>query len=236
MTTPTINETNKVQPKKNKKKLLIMVAVLAAVVLTMKQLGIFEYLSIENMTKLTEWINSFGMIGPIILILIWIAACIFFLPGLPIALLGGLAFGPIYGTIYASIGGTLGATAAFLVARYVARGMVEEWVSGNEQFKKIDEGVKEQGWRMLMITRLVPVFPFNLQNYAYGLTKIDLKTYVFVSWICMLPATIAFSFAGGSVVSGQGDLTKTLMYLGVAAIFFVLLSLLPGIIKKRHKV
>jgi len=224
------------KPKKSKKKLLIILAVLVIAVVVMKQLGIFQYFSIENITKLTVWINSFGMIGPIIYIFLWIAACVFFLPGLPVALLGGLAFGPIYGTIYSSIGSTLGCLTAFLVARYAARSMVEEWVSDNEQFKKIDEGVKTQGWRMIMITRLVPVFPFNLQNYAYGLTKIDLKTYAVVSWVCMLPATIAFSFAGGSVVSGQGDLTKTLMYLGVAAVFFVLLSLLPGFIKKRHKV
>lgn len=231
-------ELQKVQPapKKSKSKLFISLGVLAIAVIVLKQLGVFEYLSISNITKLTDWIQGFGIIGPIVYVLLWVAACIFFLPGLPVTLLGGFAFGPIMGTAYSSIGSTLGCAAAFLVARYVARGMVEDWVAGNEQFTKIDEGVKEQGWRMLMITRLVPVFPFNLQNYAYGLTKIDFKIYVLVSWICMLPATIAFSFAGGSIVSGQGDMKKTFMYLGVAAIALVIMSLIPNWIKKRHQV
>jgi len=221
--------------KQNKLKLFIIAGAIALVVILLKVFGVFDYISIENMTKLTDWIKGFGIIGPIIYILLWIAACIFFLPGLPIALLGGFVFGPWMGVVYSSVGSTLGATAAFLVGRYAARSMVEEWVAGNEQFKKIDEGVERQGWRMLMITRLVPVFPFNLQNYAYGLTNIKLLTYILVSWICMLPGTIAFSFAGGSIVSGQGNLGKTFMYLGVAAVFFVIISLIPGWIQKRQK-
>lgn len=222
--------------KQDKVKLFIIAGIIAVAIILMKVFGVFEYISIENITKLTEWINSFGIIGPLVYIALWIAACIFFLPGLPVALLGGFVFGPWFGILYSSIGSTLGATAAFLVARYAARSMVEGWVQGNEQFKKIDEGVEKQGWRMLMITRLVPVFPFNLQNYAYGLTKIKLGTYVLVSWSCMLPGTIAFSFAGGSVVSGQGNLGKTLMYLGIAAVFFVIISLIPGWLQKRQKI
>ena len=222
--------------KQDKVKLFIIIGIIAVAVILMKVFGVFEYISIENITKLTEWINSFGMIGPIVYILLWIIACIFFLPGLPIALLGGFVFGPWFGTLYSSIGSTLGATAAFLVARYAARSMVEGWVKGNEQCRKIDEGVEKQGWRMLMITRLVPLFPFNLQNYVYGLTKIKPGTYILVSWSCMLPGAIAFSFAGGSVVSGQGNLGKTLMYLGVAAVFFVIISLIPGWIQKRQKI
>jgi uncharacterized membrane protein YdjX (TVP38/TMEM64 family) len=83
---------------------------------------------------------------------------------------------------------------------------------------------------MVMITRLVPVFPFNLQNYAYGLTDIPLKTYALVTLPCMLPATIAFNFAAGSVRTG--DFGKTLWYLGIAAVFFVALSCIPGWVRK----
>jgi uncharacterized membrane protein YdjX (TVP38/TMEM64 family) len=113
--------------------------------------------------------------------------------------------------------------------------MVEGWIQKNERLKKIDEGVKKHGWRMLMITRLVPIFPFNVQNYVYGITNISLGTYVFVSWICMLPGTIAYVFAGGALVSGKGDIRKTIMYLAIAGVFFVLVSLIPGMIKKRYK-
>ncbi|WP_427340252.1 TVP38/TMEM64 family protein [Caloranaerobacter sp. DY30410] len=214
-------------------KLAITLGVIVVVVALMKYFGLFEYISLENMQNLKAWINSYGAIGPIIYIILYIIACLFFLPGLPIAILAGLAFGPVMGAVYASIGATLGASAAFLVARYAARDMVESWVEGNEQFKKIDEGVEKQGWRMLMITRLVPVFPFNLQNYAYGLTKIKFGTYVLVSWICMIPGAIAFTFMGGSIVSGEGNIGKTLMYLGIGAIFFVIISLIPGWLKKR---
>lgn len=230
---------NKGAAKKNSKagliKLGIAAAVIVAAVLLMKQFGLFQYVSMQNIMNLKAWIDSLGAIGPLVYILLFIAACLFFLPGLPVAILGGLAFGPLMGTLWASIGSTLGATAAFLAARYVARGMVEGWAQSNPAFKKIDDGVAAQGWRMLMITRLVPLFPFNLQNYAYGLTNISLPTYVLVSWICMLPGAIAFTFMGGAIVSGQGDLGKTFMYLGIGAVVFVIISLIPGWIKKRAK-
>ncbi|KXG74034.1 TVP38/TMEM64 family protein [Thermotalea metallivorans] len=235
--TTAINETQTSSGKTNHvAKLVSVLVVLAVVIGLMKYFGTIDYISIENITKLNAWIKGFGAIGPLVYILLYIIACVFFLPGLPIAILAGFVFGPVWGTIYASIGATLGASAAFLIARYAARSMVEDWVQGNEQFKKIDEGVERQGWRMLMITRLVPVFPFNLQNYAYGLTKIKFSVYVLVSWICMLPGAAAFCFAGGSIVSGQGDIKKTFMYLGIAAVFFVIISLIPNWMKKRQQI
>ncbi len=218
---------------KNGVRLLAVVVVIVAVILAARHFGAFRYLTLENMAKLKDWIAGYGALGPVIYVLLWIAACLFFLPGLPVALLGGVAFGPIWGTVYSSVGSTAGAVLAFLVARYVARGMVEGWVAGNSQFKKIDDGVERQGWRILMVTRLVPAFPFNLQNFAYGLTRIPLPVYAAVSWICMLPGTIAFSFAGGSLTGG-GDLKKTFTMLAVAAVFFVVISLIPGRIKKRR--
>ncbi len=216
-------------------KLGIGAAVILSAIALMKYFGLFQYVSMQNIMNLKAWINGLGAIGPLVYVLLFIAACLFFLPGLPVAILGGLAFGPLMGTVWASIGSTLGATVAFLVARYVARDMVEGWAQSNSIFKKIDDGVAAQGWRMLMVTRLVPLFPFNLQNYAYGLTKIGLPTYVTVSWICMLPGAIAFTFMGGAIVSGEGELGKTFMYLGIGAVVFVIISLIPGWIKKRSK-
>ncbi|AZR72151.1 hypothetical protein BBF96_01325 [Anoxybacter fermentans] len=220
------------EKKNNKLKLVIIVGVLAIIIFLLKRYGVFEYM--KDFRAIKEWIDGFGVWGPVVYILVYIACCLFFLPGLPITIVGGLVFGSIWGTIYVSIGSTIGASLAFLIARYAARDMVESWVANNPQFKKIDEGVEKQGWRMLMITRLVPIFPFNLQNFAYGLTKIKFSTYVLVSWICMLPGTIAYVFAAGSLSSGQGDIKKTLIYLGIAAVFFVILSLIPGWIKKKY--
>jgi uncharacterized membrane protein YdjX (TVP38/TMEM64 family) len=221
--------------KGNWTKLIFAAAVVLAVIALMKYFGLFQYVSMQNIMNLKAWINGLGAIGPLVYILLFIAACLFFLPGLPVAILGGLAFGPIMGTVWASIGSTTGAALAFLVARYVAREMVEGWAQANPIFKKIDDGVAAQGWRMLMITRLVPVFPFNLQNYAYGLTKIGFPTYVLVSWICMLPGAIAFTFMGGAIVSGEGNIGRIFIYLGIGAVVLVLISLIPGWIKKRSK-
>lgn len=221
--------------KNNGVKLVAAAAVILAVIALMRYFGLFQYVSMQNIMNLKAWINGLGAIGPLVYILLFIAACLFFLPGLPVAILGGLAFGPIMGTVWASIGSTAGAALAFLVARYVARDMVEGWAQANPIFKKIDDGVAAQGWRMLMITRLVPVFPFNLQNYAYGLTKIGFATYVLVSWICMLPGAVAFTFMGGAIVSGEGNLGRTFIYLGIGAVVLVIISLIPGWIKKRSK-
>lgn len=220
------------EKKKGIGKLLITVVVIAAVIGVLWKFGVFKYISMENLQVLKEWINGYGALGPIIYIVLYIVACLFFLPGAPVALLAGIAFGPVWGTVYASIGSTLGASAAFLVARYAARGMVEGWASSNDAFKKIDEGVDKQGWRMLMITRLVPAFPFNVQNYAYGLTKIGFAKYVLVSWLCMIPGTIAFTMSAGAIASGE-SIGKILIYLGIGAIFFVIVSLIPGWLKKR---
>ena len=195
-------------------------------------LDLFEMLTVDNVNHLNAWFDGLGWWAPAVFILLWIAASVLFLPGLAITIVGGLVFGAVWGTVWTTVGANLGAVAAFLIGRYAARGIVEGLVEKNQALKKIDEGVKHQGWRMLMVTRLLPIFPFNVQNYVYGLTEIPLRTYVLVTLPCMLPATIAYNFAAGSVRTG--DLGKTLWYLGIAAVFFVLLSLVPGWVRKRY--
>jgi len=110
---------------------------------------------------------------------------------------------------------------------------VESWTASNERVRKLDESVEKHGWRMLLITRLVPLFPFNLQNYAYGLTKIGIGSYVSLTALCIVPGVIVYTFAGGSLASAREDLTRTFAYLGVAAVVFVLISLIPGWLKRR---
>lgn len=204
---------------------------LALVVVAARVTGLTDYVSLENLGRLRDYVNSFGPAAPLVFILGYAVATVAFLPGTPLTLLGGLAFGPWMGTIYTLIGATIGATLAFLVARYAARGLVASWVEGNERLERLDGEVERQGWRILVVTRLVPLFPFNLQNYAYGLTRIGLGTYALVSAVCIIPGVAAYTFAGGSLTSG--DLTRTFVYLGVAAVFFVVLSLIPGWLRKR---
>ncbi len=225
-------------------KLLVVVVVIVALILLANHFGVFDMLKEGTLKERVERLDAFfkgmGPWAPAAFVGIWIVACVLLLPGLPIAIVGGLIFGAVWGSVWSTVGANLGAAAAFLIGRYAARDMVEGWVRKNPTLRKIDEGVKEQGWRMLMITRLVPIFPFNIQNYVYGLTDIPLRTYVLVTFPTMLPATIAFNFAAGSareviLSGGQPEaVKKTMIYLAVAAVFFVLLSLIPGWVKKRY--
>lgn len=221
--------------KKNVGRLVGLGLALVAVVVVARLTGLSEYISLDGLSRLRDWINGFGIAAPLVFIAIYVVATVAFLPGTPLSLLAGLVFGPVLGTLWAVIGATIGATLAFLVGRYAARGLVEGWTANNERLRKLDEGVERQGWRMLLITRLVPVFPFNLQNYAYGITKIGLGTYVLLTAVCIIPGAAVYTFAGGSLASAQQNLTRTFIYLGVAAVFFVVLSLIPGWIRRRNQ-
>jgi len=210
---------------------LLGVTVVVVGVAVAWRLGAFELLSVDNLLRLDGWLSGLGLWAPVVFVLLWIVASVLFLPGLPITIAGGLVFGAVWGTVWTTIGANLGAVAAFLVGRYFARGMVERRMESSAGLRRIDAGVRRQGWRMLLITRLVPIFPFNIQNYVYGLTDIRLSTFVLVSLPAMLPATIAYTFAAGSVRTG--DLGTTVWYLGIAAVCFVLLSFVPKWVASR---
>jgi len=143
-----------------------------------------------------EWVGNLGAWGPLIFIALYILACVLFLPGSVLTLGAGVLFGVIKGSIIVSISSTLGATCAFLVGRYLARDWVAKKISANEKFQAIDEAVAREGWKIVGLTRLSPVFPFNLLNYAYGLTRVSLRDYFFASWIGMMPGTVMFVYIG----------------------------------------
>jgi len=159
------------------------------------------------------WISGLGPHAGIIFIVIYIAATIFFLPGSILTLGAGVVFGVIKGSVAVSIASTLGATAAFLVGRYLARGWVSKKISNNEKFSAIDEAVAREGWKIVLLTRLSPIFPFNMLNYAFGLTKVSLKHYFWASWIGMLPGTVMYvyigSLAGDLATLGTGQRERT---------------------------
>jgi uncharacterized membrane protein YdjX (TVP38/TMEM64 family) len=156
------------------------------------------------LTNALDWIRGLGALAPIAFIAIYIAACVAFLPGSILTIGAGVIFGVVRGSIYVSIAATLGATAAFLVGRYLARDWVSARLEGNAKFKAIDEAVGKEGWKIVILTRLSPVFPFNLLNYAYGLTRVTLRDYFFASWLGMIPGTILYVYIG----SLSGDLAR----------------------------
>lgn len=163
------------------------------------------YLNLQDrLNDVLVWIKNLGPAGMGIFILLYIVACIFFIPGSLLTLGAGAIYGVVTGSILVSISSTLGATAAFLVGRYFARDWIAKKIEGNARFTTIDNAVAKEGWRMVGLTRLSPIFSFNLLNYAYGLTRVSLKEFVLASWIGMIPGTVMYVYIG----SLAGDLAS----------------------------
>lgn len=173
----------------------LAVAVLAALIV----LPVPQYLE-----SLIEWTREIGPWGYLVLIALYIVASVLFVPGMILTLAGGFLFGVVGGSIAISIGSTLGAGAAFLVGRFVARESVARRVRGNARFAAIDRAVGEQGFRIVFLIRLSPIFPYNILNYAFGLTRVRFGPYLLGSWLGMLPATVMYVYLG----STAGDLAK----------------------------
>ncbi|MEA5506136.1 TVP38/TMEM64 family protein [Halotia wernerae UHCC 0503] len=149
----------------------------------------------EWLRNALQWIDGLGAVGALAFILLYIIATVAFLPGSILTLGAGVVFGVVMGSLYVFIGATIGATAAFLVGRYLARGWVAKKIADNNKFRAIDEAVGREGLKIVLLTRLSPIFPFNLLNYAYGVTGVSLKDY-FLGSIGMIPGTIMYVYIG----------------------------------------
>jgi uncharacterized membrane protein YdjX (TVP38/TMEM64 family) len=197
------------------------VLLLAAAVAALAFLPVREYLAAA-----LAWVRGLGPLGPVALALLYVPACLFLVPGTILTLGGGFAFGVVRGVVAVSLGSTLGATAAFLAGRSLARGFIERRIAAHPRFAALDRAVGRQGFKIVLLTRLSPLFPFNVLNYAYGLTRVSLRDYVLASWMGMLPATILYVYLGsaaksladvsaGRVEGGAGQ--TVLFFLGLAA-------------------
>ncbi|WP_017654027.1 TVP38/TMEM64 family protein [Fortiea contorta] len=142
-----------------------------------------------------QWIDSLDAVGIVAFIVLYIIAAIAFLPGSILTLGAGVVFGIIWGSIYVFIGATLGATAAFLIGRYLARNWVAGKIANNPKFAAIDQAVGREGLKIVLLTRLSPIFPFNLLNYAFGITGVSLQDY-FIGSVGMIPGTIMYVYIG----------------------------------------
>lgn len=140
-------------------------------------------------------IERLGTVGAIAFIALYIVATIAFFPGSVLTLGAGVVFGVVQGSVYVFIGATLGATLAFLIGRYLARGWIAKKIEGNQKFKAIDRAVGQSGFKIVLLTRLSPVFPFNLLNYALGITQVSLRDY-FLASVGMIPGTIMYVYIG----------------------------------------
>lgn len=143
-------------------------------------------------------IQGLGFWGYLVVIGAYVLAALFFVPGSLLTLAAGFLFGLVAGSVVVSIGATLGAAAAFLAGRYLARERIEKKITTNHKFHAIDRAVGREGFKIVLLTRLTPVFPYNVLNYAFGLTGVSFRRYILASWIGMIPGTVLYVYLGST--------------------------------------
>ncbi|KST63246.1 TVP38/TMEM64 family protein [Mastigocoleus testarum] len=181
-----------------KLKLVSIVLLVFILIITNKHLNLQQAFA-----EAIIWVESLGTLGPIAFIAIYNLATLLFVPGSILTLKGGCLFGLFWGSIYVIIASTLGATFAFLIGRYFSRNWVRKKITKNPQFQAIDKAIAKEGFKIVLLTRLSPVFPFNLLNYVLGVTQVSLKDYILGS-IGMIPGTILYVYIGSLAT----DLTR----------------------------
>jgi len=216
-------------------RLLVITAVIAAVVAAALFLPVREWL-----LAFLGWSRGLGVWGPIALAALYVAACVLFLPGALLTLGAGFAFGLVRGLLAAMAGSLLGAAAAFLLGRTVARRWVARKVSGSPAFRAVDAAVGREGFKIVLLTRLSPVFPFNLLNYAFGVTRVSFRDYFFASWLGMFPGTVMYVYLGSAAQSlaelaagSGGGATAQRVLLGVGLLATVAVTVVITRIARR---
>ena len=181
-------------------------------------------------TLIEDTLQNLGLLAPLAHVLLFAVATILFVPGLIFGLAGGALFGPLLGTLLNLAGATLGATAAFLIARYLAA----DWARGRAgpRLDRLIAGVEAEGWRFVAFVRLVPLFPFNLTNYALGLTRIPLAHYVLASLVCMAPGTLAFTWLGHAGRQALAGNETAIRYGLIALALLAAIAFLPRLVRR----
>lgn len=202
----------------------LLAAAIAIVLLSRDRLGVAD---------VRAWIDGLGPWAPAAFLAAYLIAPALFLPGSVLTITGGALFGVGLGGLLSLVGATGGATLAFLIARHLAGDWVASRASGRLQ--EIRDGVEREGWRFVALVRLVPVFPFNLLNYALGLTRIPVATFAGTSFLTMAPGAFAYAYlgeVGREAASGEsGWIERSLVALGVVAA----LALLPSIVRRWRR-
>ena len=187
----------------------------------------------EKLGALREWIHSLGALGPFVFVLIYTVAVVAALPGSAITIIAGAIFGSVVGVIVVSIASTIGASLAFLIGRYFARDATAKWLSKREKFHKLDDLTERHGAIIVALVRIVPLFPFNFVNYGFGLTSVRFWTYVFWSWVCMLPGTILYVVGTDAITQAIIQKKVPWTLIGVMVVVGVILVALVRIARRR---
>ena len=186
----------------NRKAVLIVLALIAV--------GIaFMFLPVKTWSgELQNWIKSFGIIAPFVFVVAYIITTIFMIPGSILTLIAGAVFGLWFGVLYVIIGSNLGALAAYLLAKTKLREKFMKMAEGNAKFAALDKAIGENGFKMVLLTRLSPAFPFTLLNYFLGLTSVKIGAYVAGNFLGMLPATFLYVYLGSLANVTVGSVSK----------------------------
>jgi uncharacterized membrane protein YdjX (TVP38/TMEM64 family) len=201
-------------------RLFILFLLIGGLILVISIFNLEQYFEKERLRNL---IAGYGVWAPLLYLLVWVVAPFLFVPVTPILLIGGILFEPIWGEIYVLFGGTISAVEAFLVARYLARDFVESKLV-NSQFVGLDDQVARHGWKIIIISRIQPIFPYFLINFAFGLTKIPLLSFVISTFIGLIPLTTAYVFFSANLIELLKGSLSWHIFLALIVISLIILS------------
>ena len=205
---------------------LILVLVVGGMMLAARFFQLQQYLEKEHLRQL---VAAYGMWGPAVYLGVWLLATGMFMPVTPLVLAGGILFGPVWGEVYVLIGATASAILTFLIARYLAR----DWVAGkiaSTRLMALDEKVARQGWKIVALSRLIPIFPFPLVNSAFGLTKISLPGFAGATLFGLFPVTMAYVYFSDNLFDLLLGKLSWQVILGVLLV--VMIAVTPLVYKK----
>jgi uncharacterized membrane protein YdjX (TVP38/TMEM64 family) len=205
---------------------------LAALLLAAIVAGLI-FLPLQQYIKWTlEWIQSLGTWGLVLFVAFYVIVCLLFLPGSALTLAGGFMFGMAKGIAAASLGATLGAAAAFLVSRAIGRPWLERRLMTHPRIFAVDRAISSQGFKIVFLTRLCTLFPYDLMSYVFGLSEVPFGSYVLATWLGRLPEIVLWAYLGsnaknlsdlvaGKIQTGIG--VQILLWLGLAAMLAVVI-------------
>lgn len=214
------------------RKFLFACLIFALLIYAIHAFGLFDLLT--DLPHLQTLIRQSGLFGYSLYILLFIIATLFLLPGSILVIAGGIVFGPLLGTLLSLIAATLASSCSFLLARWLGRDLLLKYVGHSHTFKAIEKGIARNGIDFLILTRLIPLFPYNIQNYAYGLTTITFWPYTLISALTTLPGIVIYTVMA-SDLANEGITLRFILQLCLAGLaLFILVQLAKLYARHKH--
>jgi uncharacterized membrane protein YdjX (TVP38/TMEM64 family) len=200
-------------------KAILAILLVAAFFISVRLLPVGEWIQ-----TFQAWVKDLGPIGYVVYVLVYVLACVTFLPASPLTIGAGAIFGFVKGAIVVIIGATLGATASFLLGRTILRRRIEAMAANNPKFRALDRAIAREGGKIVFLVRLAPVFPFAYINFAFGLTGVRTLVYVVATFFGIIPATLAFVYiADAATRTATADMDSTRLIINITGIAIAIL-------------